>query len=299
MTERHELPERYDIAGTLGQLSLGRHDPCSRWVDGVYWLAARTPEGPGSLALRVAGRFLHVEAYGAGAGWLTERADAIAGLRDDVTGFGALSKAHPLVARLAREHAGLRLPATRQAFPRLLRAVCEQKVTGTEAYRAYSAIVRKLSAKAPGPVDDLWLPPDPDVVAATPYYEFHPLGLEQRRADTLRRVAAQAGRLERRPDSAALTAHLLTIRGIGPWTAAETAAVVFGDPDAVSIGDFHLPNFVCYALAGEPRGTDARMLELLAPFAGQRGRVCHLIEVSGIGAPKYGPRMPIRSFKTF
>ena len=68
MTERHELPERYDIAGTLGQLSLGRHDPCARWVDGVYWLAARTPQGPGSLALRSAGRFLHVEAYGEGRG---------------------------------------------------------------------------------------------------------------------------------------------------------------------------------------------------------------------------------------
>ncbi|MEV4417108.1 DNA-3-methyladenine glycosylase 2 family protein [Catellatospora sp. NPDC049609] len=299
MTERHELPERYDIASTLGQLSLGRHDPCSRWIDGVYWMAARTPQGPGSLALRSAGGHLHVEAYGEGAGWLAERADAIAGLRDDVTGFAELATAHPFVARLAREHAGLRLPATGLAFPRLLRAVCEQKVTGTEAYRAYSAIVRKLGSKAPGPAERLWLPPDPEVVAATPYYEYHPLGLEQRRADTLRRVAAQAARLERRPDSASLTAHLLTIRGIGPWTAAETAAVVFGDPDAVSVGDFHLPNFVCYALAGEPRGTDARMLELLAPFTGHRGRVCHLIELSGLGAPKYGPRMPIRTFRTY
>lgn len=299
MTERHELPERYDIAGTLGQLSLGRHDPSARWVDGVYWLAARTPQGPGSLALRSAGGFLRVEAHGEGAGWLVEHADAIAGLRDDVTGFAELARAHPLVARLAREHAGLRLPATGLAFPRLLRAVCEQKVTGTEAYRAYAAITRRFGVKAPGPVDSLWLPPDPELIAAAPYYEFHPLGLEQRRADTLRRVAAQADRLQRRPDSASLTAHLLTIRGIGPWTAAETAAVVFGDPDAVSVGDFHLPNFVCYALAGEPRGTDARMLELLAPFAGHRGRVCHLIEASGLGAPKYGPRQPIRSFNTY
>jgi 3-methyladenine DNA glycosylase/8-oxoguanine DNA glycosylase len=297
--DRRELPERYDIARTLGQLSRGRHDPCARWVEGVYWLAARTPLGRGSLALRAAGRHLIIEAYGEGAGWLAERADAVAGLHDDVTGFPALAAAHPLVARLAREHAGLRLPATHLAFPRLLRAVCEQKVTGTEAYRAYAAIVRKFSTRAPGPVDGLWLPPDPDVIAATPYYEFHPLGLEQRRADTLRRVAAQAHRLQRRPDSASLTAHLLTIRGIGPWTAAETASAVFGDPDAVSVGDFHLPDFVCYALAGEPRGTDARMLELLAPFTGHRGRVCHLIELSGLGAPKYAPRHPLRTFTTY
>nr|WP_244872321.1 DNA-3-methyladenine glycosylase 2 family protein [Catellatospora sp. TT07R-123] len=299
MSREWELPERYDIAGTLAQLSLGRHDPCSRWVDGVYWLAARTPDGPGTLGLRKADGRLAATGYGPGAAWLLDRADAIAGLRDDLTGFRTLAQAHPLVARLARDFAGVRLPATGLAFSRLLRAVCEQKVTGTEAYRAYAAIVRHFSTAAPGPVERLYLPPDPEVIAAAPYWEFHPLGLEQKRADTLRRVAAQAARLEACPDSASLTARLLAIRGIGPWTAAEAAAVVHGDPDAVSVGDFHLPNFVCYALAGEPRGTDTRMLELLAPFTGHRGRVCHLIELSGITAPKYGPRHPLRTFRTF
>ena len=40
-----------------------------------------------------------------------------------------------------------------------------------------------------------------------------------------------------------------------------------GDPDAVSVGDYHLPNQVAWALAGEPRGDDARMLELLEPVS--------------------------------
>jgi hypothetical protein len=35
------------------------------------------------------------------------------------------------------------------------------------------------------------------------------------------------------------------------------------------------------------------MLELLEPFRGHRGRVCLLIESSGISAPKYGPRKRI------
>ncbi len=68
-----------------------------------------------------------------------------------------------------------------------------------------------------------------------------------------------------------------------------------GDPDAVSVGDFHLPNLVSFALAGEPRGTDARMLELLEPYRGQRGRVIRLLEASGIWPPTRGPRCPIRS----
>jgi hypothetical protein len=56
---------------------------------------------------------------------------------------------------------------------------------------------------------------------------------------------------------------------------------------------------VAWALAGQPRGDDARMLELLEPFAGHRGRVCALLERAGIGAPRFGPRMPIRSFAHF
>jgi 3-methyladenine DNA glycosylase/8-oxoguanine DNA glycosylase len=90
-------------------------------------------------------------------------------------------------------------------------------------------------------------------------------------------------------------ARLRSIPGVGPWTAAETARSAFGDPDAVSVGDFHLKNVVCWALAREPRGTDERMLELLEPYAGQRARVARLIEMSGIQPPKYGPRMTVSS----
>jgi 3-methyladenine DNA glycosylase/8-oxoguanine DNA glycosylase len=75
---------------------------------------------------------------------------------------------------------------------------------------------------------------------------------------------------------------------------AETARVAFGDPDAVSVGDYHIPNLVAWALAGEPRGDDARMLSLLEPYRGQRGRVQRLLEVSGIRAPRYGPRLAPR-----
>ena len=69
-----------------------------------------------------------------------------------------------------------------------------------------------------------------------------------------------------------------------------------GDADAVSVGDFHLPNLVAWALAGEPRANDARMLELLEPYRGQRGRVIRLLEAERDPAcPRYGPRMAPRS----
>ena len=100
-------------------------------------------------------------------------------------------------------------------------------------------------------------------------------------------------------DPAPAYARLRAIPGIGPWTAAEVGMRAFGDPDAVSVGDFHLPNMVAWALAGEPRGTDERMLELLEPYRGQRGRVLRLLELSGVGPPRRAPRLspqPIDGF---
>jgi 3-methyladenine DNA glycosylase/8-oxoguanine DNA glycosylase len=313
---RLPVPERYDFGATIGPLAWGRNDPCTRVAQGGFWWVARTPSGLGTLFLRRDGRELVATGYGPGADWVVAQADGVAGLRDDLTGFDEVAGRHPLVAQLAHAHQGLRLTATGRVFPRLLRAVFEQKVTGQEAYRAYLATVRhcfQASGRepAPSPLPDLLPPPDPAVIAGMPYWMFHPFGVEQRRADTLCRAAAAAGRLESAPNAGAATKALTAILGIGAWTAAEVTRTVYGDPDAVSVGDYHIPHMVSWALAGEARAgarestpgalspADTRMLELLEPFRGHHGRVCTLLEHSGLAAPKFGPRMPIRSFARF
>ena len=298
VTRRMTPPERYHLAGSVGSLIAVRNDPCARLDGGHFRLAARTPDGPATLHLECDGGDLVATGHGPGAQWITDRADAIAGLRDEVGEFPALAARHPVVARLARAFAGVRIPATGLVFHRLMRAVLEQKVTVREAHRAYRMIVKHFAEPAPGPAG-LTLPPDPAAVAATPYWTFHPFGVEQRRTQALLRVALIADRLERCADTAEATRRLVAVPGIGPWTAAEVVRTTYGDADAVSVGDFHIPNTVAWALAGEPRGDDARMLDLLEPFRGHRGRVCDLLAAGGIMAPKFGPRMPIRSFARF
>jgi 3-methyladenine DNA glycosylase/8-oxoguanine DNA glycosylase len=291
-------PQHYHLAGSVGSLLTRRTDPCATFAGGDFFFAARTPAGPATLRLGRVGTAVEATGYGPGAGWIIERADAYAGLRDDLTGFAAVAAAHPVVARLAHTFTGSRMPATGLVFRRLLVAILEQKVTGTEAYRAYRAIVRHFAEPAPGPVE-LTLPPDPAAIAATPYWTFHPFGVEQRRTQALLRAAAVADRLESCPDTAEATRRLVALPGIGAWTAAEVVRTAYGDADAVSVGDYHIPNTVAWALAGEERGTDDRMLELLEPFRGHRGRVCDLLAAGGIMAPRRGPRMPVRSFARF
>jgi len=93
------------------------------------------------------------------------------------------------------------------------------------------------------------------------------------------------------PDAA--RRRLTAVPGLGEWSAAEIAAVALGDADAVSTGDYHLKHVVSWALAGEPRGSDDRMLELLEPYRGQRGRAIRLLELAGVQAPRRGPRKPL------
>jgi 3-methyladenine DNA glycosylase/8-oxoguanine DNA glycosylase len=240
-------------------------------------------------------------AWGPGATWALDRLGALLGLDDDP---GALVPRHEAVAVAMRRVAGLRIGRTGALIEALIPAILEQKVTGAEASRAYRLLIARYGEPAPGDFG-LRLQPDPRILAALPYHAFHPLGLERRRAELLRGVCREAARLERLGDAAAgpgseataraaAYAALRSFPGIGPWTEAEVGIRAFGDPDAVSIGDFHLPNMVAWALAGEPRGTDERMLELLEPYRGQRGRVVRLLELAGMKAPRYGPRLAPR-----
>jgi 3-methyladenine DNA glycosylase/8-oxoguanine DNA glycosylase len=120
----------------------------------------------------------------------------------------------------------------------------------------------------------------------------HALGVGLKQARTLMEVAFSAGALQRAADLATddAMALLLHVHGVGLWTAATTLGDHLGRPEPIPLGDFHLPHIVAWALAGEPRGSDARMVELLAPFAGQAYRVIRLLGAAGVEAPKRGPR---------
>jgi len=271
----------------------GGGDPTMRIVGAEVWRASRTPDGPVTVGFVQADGGVDVETWGPGSGWLLERAPEWSGALDDDSSF---APAPGVVRDLWRRRPGLRIPRTGLVTERLIPVVLEQKVTGLEARRAYRRLTTALAESAPGPVG-LTLPPDPGRVAALPYYAFHPFGVERRRAEVLRSVCGRAAWLDAAFDLTVAEAgqRIGSLRGLGPWSVAEVARTALGDADAVSVGDFHVPNIVAWVLAGEARGTDERMLELLEPYRPHRGRVQRLLEVSGIRAPAFGPRMEVRA----
>ena len=297
MIERRiELRAPLDLAGTLGPLAHGRGDTTIRLGPTEAWLAFHTVLGPATLRLVLTGHaVVRATAWGPGAEPAVDGAPALIGELDCPDAFVAH---HPILRRLQRTHPGLRLPASGRVFHALVPTIIEQKVTGTEAFRAYAALLRVHGEPAPGPLEVLRLPPAPERLASLPYHAFHPVGVERRRSEVIRRAAGRARWLEAAEDAADATRRLTAMPGIGPWTAAEVVRSAFGDPDAVSVGDYHIPNIVAWALAGEPRGDDARMLELLEPYRGQRGRVQRYLEIGRVVAPRYGPRMAPRRIAT-
>jgi 3-methyladenine DNA glycosylase/8-oxoguanine DNA glycosylase len=286
-----------DPGWTLAPLRHGRADPTIRFEPGgVTWRATRTVDGPASLRIAPSAGGWRIQAWGPGG----ERAVAVLprllGAEDEPAALAL--PAGPL-RELARRFRGLRFGRSDAVMASLVPAIIEQKVTGREAQRAWRSLVLRFGEQAPGP-GGLHLPPEPATLARVPYFEMHPLGLEQRRAVTLIRACERAGWLE---EAASLTPdaameRLRSVPGVGPWTAAETVRAALGDPDALSLGDFHAPSLVCWALAGEARGDDARMLELLEPYRGQRARLVRLLELSGVRPPRYGPRFSGRSIET-
>lgn len=289
---RLDCPAPVDLALTCGPLVRGRRDPAHLLSRSELWRATNTPDGSATVhaVVLAADRAIEVEAWGAGAGWSIAHADGMLGLLD----ADDFVCDHPVVRRAQRFAPGLRMCATGALIDVLLPTIIDQRVTGVEAKRTWFGLTRALGEPAPGPVA-LRVPPHPDRIAALSDYERRRFGIEARRGAALVSAARDARRLQRAAvrGSQVLQRALLSLAGVGPWTAASVAQVVCGDADAVAVGDWHLPRIVGCALADEPRADDARMLELLEPFRPHRARVVRLLAAAAMGPARTAPRAEI------
>jgi len=230
------------------------------------WGAPATPRAAAARALAAA------------AAWV--------GLDDRVEGFGDLVGAHPVLRALHRRLGTPRLSRLPRVGEAVGRAAIAQLVQTVEACRSTAQVAALIGEPAGG---GLWTWPTAKRVGSTPAWELRRCGVSLRGAQALHAASTAEARLSAaRGHWGVLDRRLRTLPGVGPWTSAETR-LALGDPDAVSVGDYHLPTLIGTVLSG-PAGdgadgawTDAGMLALLAPYQGQRGRVIRLV-IAGLTA---------------
>ena len=290
-TRQLRLTRPLHLRQTVAPLRVQLGDPTLRVSRDEVVRASRTPDGPATLACKV---FPHglvdAGAWGPGADHVLEALPALLGEHDDARGFDP--ELHPVVARAHRRNPGLRINATGDVQDALVPSILGQRVTSDEAAAAYRGLVRSYGEPAPGPHDRLLVRPPAAWYVTEPEHTYRRLGVELQRERTIRAACGVVDRLQEAATMATAdaAARLRSVRGLGVWTAALVQRIAFGDPDPVEVGDFHVPNTVTWALAGEHRGDDQRMLELLEPWRGHRGRVVRLLEAEVGGAPKHGGR---------
>lgn len=290
-----------NLRRTLGPLVRGGTDPTHRWDGPSLWRTVNTDEGSATLRLTPIADEVRAIAWGPGAGIAIAGVPELCGEGDDWSELNL--SAHPFLVEVLRTAPGLRLLRTNAVLEALIAAIFEQKVTSIEARHGWRSIIQKFGEEPPGPAPQgMRVFPAAEVWRRIPSWEWHRAGVGPQRAETIVRVAAVASALERTlalgRGGREVDRRLRSLPGVGVWTAAETTQRSHGDADSPSVGDYHLPSVVGYALTGSAVDDDG-MLELLEPYAGHRQRVVRLIELTGIREPRRGPHIKLRDYRQF
>jgi 3-methyladenine DNA glycosylase/8-oxoguanine DNA glycosylase len=279
----------------MSPLRRGRGDPCYHDApDGAIWRTSLMGSGPVTARItKSAPDTVDCEAWGPGAAEFVETLPAQLGFDDDASTF---APADPTLAAAHQRVPHLRLGRTGRIIEALIPAILEQRVSGKDARRAWRTLVSEYGAPAPGPAPaHMRVPPPGDVWRRIPSWKFHLANVDPGRARTIVGCAQRAESIERliTRSAAGARAALMSLPGVGEWTAAETAQRAFGDADALSVGDYHVAKMVGWSLLGHPID-DPAMVELLEPVRPHRHRAVRLLEVSGSAVnPRFGARQPI------
>jgi AraC family transcriptional regulator of adaptative response / DNA-3-methyladenine glycosylase II len=174
----------------------------------------------------------------------------------DTAAIGAHLGRDPLLKPLVRRRPGLRLPSAWDPFEMTVRAILGQQISVKGATTIAGRLVERLGTPLASPSAGLThLFPSPATVAAG---DLSGIGLTAKRMESVRKLAAAVADgslvLDAPLGVADFVERMVTLSGIGPWTAHYVAMRALGEPDGFPASDLGLK----HAAPGEDLGARAQ-----------------------------------------
>ena len=179
------------------------------------------------------------------------------GLDDDVRAAQAHLTADSYLAGIVDRQQGLRVIGGWDRFEVAVRVIVGQQISVVGATTITARIVERHGRSLPGSVLGLThLFPTPDALIGL---QAEGLGMPGSRVATIRALAAAVldGTLDLRADPAIVRERLLTLPGVGPWTAEVIMMRAVRDPDAFPASDLGIRHAIAAVLGrAEPPPVD-------------------------------------------
>ena len=190
----------------------------------------------GAIRVRRDGRTRTLVVSGAGAREAAARVRRLFDVDADCAAVAGTVGRDPLLSPLVRRHRGIRVPGAWEPFEVVIRAMAGQQISVAAARSVVASIAAECGERTE---HGLTFP-----TAARVASNLLRVGMPRRRLDAIRSVsqliATGEFALERRATLDETIAALVSLPGIGPWTANYIAMRALGEADAFPAGDLIL-----------------------------------------------------------
>jgi DNA-3-methyladenine glycosylase II len=194
----------------------------------------------------------------------------------DLTPFYRLAKSDPVLARLAEQFRGMRIPQAPSVYETVIGAILEQQVNLSFAHQVKKALIERYGAHMVFEGRRYNAFPEPAALAIAAPRQLRRLQISGPKARYLIGISRGAldGSLDlegmRFVEPAVAYERLLAQKGVGPWTAQYVGLRALGHRDSLPAADVGLQKAVqrFYGLRKQP--LPARLEAMSRPWAGWR-----------------------------
>jgi DNA-3-methyladenine glycosylase II len=191
----------------------------------------------------------------------------------DLKPFYHLAKQHSKLKEMTRKLFGLKPMRPSSLFEMAVIAITEQQISLAAAYRIRSRVVERFGE----PIENLWIFPEPQVLASASIEDLQSCGLSRNKAGYIHELAVKItdGTLNldvlktMNDDEARET--IMNLRGFGRWSADYILIRGLARPDCVPIDDIGIRGVIGEYLGNGSRPAPDEAASKLEPFRPFRG----------------------------